>query len=383
MENFEFFNPTRIIFGKGTENKIGEILKRDKIKKVLFVYGKESIKKIGLYDRVAKALKENNIEFIEHSGVKPNPVLSHTKEGIEKAKAEKVDAILAVGGGSVIDEGKTIAVGASSKKDVWVYFKRGDEIKSALPVYTILTLAATGTEMNGFAVITKEETQEKLSIASEHIFPKVSILNPELTFTVSAQYQAYAAVDAIAHVIEYYFSGTHCPNLQNRLIEGLIKTIMETTEEILKEPKNYNARAEFMWAATLALNGLTRIGIKGGGFPNHMIAHALGALYDLPHGACLSIVIPAWMKWYKDRNINQFERFAKKIFNKNDADEGISQLKSWFKKIGAPVHLKDVNISSSEINKIIENAYNIAKVWQMDKDYTKKVLTEILKNANY
>jgi len=382
MENFEFFNPTRIIFGKGTENKIGEILKRNKIKKILFVYGKESIKKIGLYDRVVRSLKENDIDFIEHSGVKPNPVLSHTKEGIEKAKAEKVDAILAVGGGSVIDEGKTIAVGAKSKKDVWVYFKRGDEIKSALPVYTILTLAATGSEMNGFAVITKEETQEKLSISSEHIFPKVSILNPELTFTVSPQYQAYAAVDAIAHVIEYYFSGTYCPSLQNRLIEGLIKTIMETTERIFEEPRNYNARAEFMWSATLALNGLTRLGIKGGSFPNHMIAHALGALYDLAHGACLSIVIPAWMRWYKDRNIQQFERFAKEIFNKNNADEGIVQLKSWFKKIGAPVSLKDANISSSEINKIVENAYNIAKVWQMDKDYTKKVLTEILKNAD-
>ena len=382
MENFEFFNPTRIIFGKGTENKIGEILKRNKIKKILFVYGKESIKKIGLYDRVVRSLKENDIDFIEHSGVKPNPVLSHTKEGIEKAKAEKVDAILAGGGGSVIDEGKTIAVGAKSKKDVWVYFKRGDEIKSALPVYTILTLAATGSEMNGFAVITKEETQEKLSISSEHIFPKVSILNPELTFTVSPHYQAYAAVDAIAHVIEYYFSGTYCPSLQNRLIEGLIKTIMETTERILEEPRNYNARAEFMWSATLALNGLTRLGIKGGSFPNHMIAHALGALYDLAHGACLSIVIPAWMRWYKDRNIQQFERFAKEIFNKNNADEGIVQLKSWFKKIGAPVSLKDSNISSSEINKIVENAYNIAKVWQMDKDYTKKVLTEILKNAD-
>jgi alcohol dehydrogenase YqhD (iron-dependent ADH family) len=382
MENFEFFNPTRIIFGKGTENKIGEILKRNKIKKILFVYGKESIKKIGLYDRVVKALRENNIDFIEHSGVKPNPVLSHTKEGIEKAKAEKVDSILAVGGGSVIDEGKTIAVGAKSKKDVWVYFKRQNEIKSALPVYTILTLAATGSEMNGFAVITKEETQEKLSISSEHIFPKVSILNPELTFTVSPKYQAYAAVDAIAHVIEHYFSGTYCPSLQNRLIESLVKTVMETTEKILEEPRNYNARAEFMWSATLALNGLTRLGIKGGSFPNHMIAHALGALYDLSHGACLSIVIPAWMKWYKEKNINQFERFAKEIFNKNNADEGIVQLKSWFKKIGAPVSLKDANISSLEINKIVENAYNIAKVWQMDKDYTKKVLTEILKNAN-
>lgn len=382
MENFEFFNPTRIIFGKGTENKIGEILKKDRIKKVLFVYGKSAIKKIGLYDIVVNSLKENEIEFVEHSGVKPNPVLSHTKEGIEKAKIHKVEAILAVGGGSVIDEGKTIAVGVKNHKNIWEFFKRNKEIKKALPVYVILTLAATGSEMNGFAVITNEDTQEKLSIFSEHIFPKVSILNPELTFTISAQYQAYAAVDAIAHVIEHYLSGSYCPALQSRFIEGLIKSIMETTEIILKEPKNYNARAEFMWSATLALNGLARLGIKEGSFPNHMIAHSLGALYDLPHGACLSIVIPAWMRWYKEQNLNQFERFAREIFNSDKADDGIENLKSWFRKIGAPVSLKEAGIPHKDIDRIAENAYNTALIWRMENIYTKKVLTEILKKAN-
>lgn len=381
MENFEFFNPTRIVFGRGTENKIGEILKKDGIKKVLFVYGKSAIKKTGLYDRVVKLLKENNVEFIEHSGVKPNPVLSHTIEGIKKAKTEKVDAILAVGGGSVIDEGKTIAVGAKTEKDVWNFFKRTEEIKDALPVYAVLTLAATGSEMNGFAVITNEQTQEKLSISSKYIYPKVSILNPELTFTVSKDYQAYASVDVIAHVIEHYFSGSYCPKLQARFVESLIKTVMDTTETIIKEPENYNARAEFMWTATLALNGLATVGIKDGSFPNHMIAHALGALYDLAHGACLSIVIPAWMKWYKDRNIAQFERFAEKIFNSKEADEGIENLKQWFRKIGAPVSLKDAKIDENEIEKIVDNAYSIAEVWQMSKIYTKEVLTEILKNA--
>ncbi|GLI52328.1 iron-containing alcohol dehydrogenase [Thermodesulfovibrio yellowstonii] len=382
MENFEFYNPTRIIFGREAEKKIGKILEKDDVERVLFVYGKSSIKEIGLYDSIVKSLKKEGIEFIEHGGVKPNPVLSHTREGIEKAKKHKVDAILAVGGGSVIDEGKAIAVGTKTDKDVWDFFKRNKEIKKALPVYVILTLAATGSEMNGFAVITNEETQEKLSISSEHIFPRVSFLNPELTFTVSAKYQAYAAVDVIAHVIEHYFSGSYCPNLQNRFVEGLIKTVMETTEIILKEQKNYNARAEFMWAATLALNGLAKLGIKGGSFPNHMIAHSLGAIYDLPHGACLSIVIPAWMKWYQEKNLIQFERFAKEIFGVNTAAEGIFQLKEWFRKIGAPVSLKEAGISIGEIDRIVENAYNIAKVWQMEKDYTKEVLTEIIKNAN-
>lgn len=381
MENFEFYVPTKISFGKDTEKKIGKILDEYDIERVLFVYGRNSIKESGLYDRIVKSLEREDIEFIEHGGVRPNPVLSHTLEGIRKAKENKVDAVLAVGGGSVIDEGKAIAVGAMTDKNLWDFFRRKREIKRALPIFTILTLAATGTEMNGFAVITNQETQEKLSISSEHIFPKVSILNPELTFTVSKQYQAYAAVDTIAHVIEYYFSGTYCPALQSRLIESIIKTVMETTEIIINEPNNYNARAEFMWSATIALNGLTRVGIRGGEFPNHMIAHALGALYDLPHGACLSIVIPAWSKWYLDRNRPQFERFAKEIFGSTTAEEGIERLKEWFRNIGSPVSLKEAQISESEIERIVENAYNIATIWGLKERYTKEVLTEILKNA--
>ncbi len=381
MENFEFYVPTKIIFGKKTEEKIGEILKKDNIKKVLFVYGKESIKKIGLYDRVVNSLKNAGIEFIEHSGVKPNPVLSHTREGIKKVRENEVEAVLAVGGGSVIDEGKAIAVGVKTDKDIWKFFKREETIESALPIYTILTLAATGSEMNGFAVITNEETKEKLNISSEHIFPKVSILNPELTYTVSPQYQAYATVDVIAHIIEYYFTCKVCPGITNRISEGLIKTVMETTEIIFKEPRSYQARAEFMWTSTLALNGLTRTGVEGGLFPNHLIAHALGGIYDLPHGACLSIVIPAWMEWYKDENRAQFERFAKEIFGLNTAEEGIKALKDWFKKIGAPVSLKEVNISESEIPEIAENGYYLAKVWGIENIYTKEVIADILKKT--
>jgi len=379
MHDFEFYNPTKIIFGKGKEKLIGKVLKDYGIKKVLFVYGQSSIKKIGLYDRVISSLKENGIQWVEHGGVKPNPVLSHTREGIEKAKKENVDAILAVGGGSVLDEGKAIAVGAKSDVDVWEYFHRGKEITDALPVFTILTLAATGSEMNGYAVITNEETQEKLSIGSELIYPKVSILNPELTFTVSKEYQAYAAVDAIAHTIEWYFTCTVCPNLENRLVESIVKTVMETTEKILQSPTDYDARAEFMWAATLALNGITRTGYAGGVYVNHMIAHSLGALYDLPHGACLSIVIPAWMWWYKDKNRKQFDRFAKEVFNLPTAEEGIKALKNWFSKVGAPVSLQDGKIPSSDIDKIANHVYNTtAKLWGLDKVYTVDKIKEIL-----
>lgn len=379
MENFEFHNPTKVIFGKKTHLKIGEILRADGIKRILFVYGQSSIKKTGLYDEIVSSLKNNNIEFVEHAGVKPNPVLSHTLEGVKKAKQYQVDAVLSVGGGSVLDEGKAIAVGAVDDGDLWDFFTHKRQIERALPNYTILTLAATGSEMNGYAVITNEETGEKLSIGSIHTFPKVSILNPELTITVPLSYQPYASVDAIAHVIEWYFTCTVCPNISNLLVESIVKSVIDSTQKILKDPSDYNARAEFMWTATLALNGITRPGYKDGIYINHMIAHSLGALYDLPHGACLSIVIPAWMWWYKDKNPSQFDRFAQNIFRLYSKEEGIKALKSWFSKIGAPVSLQEAGIPSSDIDKIANHVYTTtAKVWGFDRVYTPEKLKEIL-----
>lgn len=379
MENFEFHNPTKVVFGKGTHHKIGEILRNDGIRKVLFVYGKSSIKKTGLYDDIVSSLKENGVDFVEHQGVKPNPVLSHTLEGVRKVKEHQVDAILSVGGGSVLDEGKAIAVGAVDDGNLWDFFTHKREIQTALPNYTVLTLSATGSEMNGYSVITNEETGEKLSIGSIHIFPKVSILNPELTITVPISYQPYASVDAIAHVIEWYFTCTLCPNISNLLVESIVKSVVDSTEKILKDPLDYQPRAEFMWTATLALNGITRPGYRGGIYINHMIAHSLGALYDLPHGACLSVVIPAWMWWYKEKNPSQFERFAKNIFGLSSKEDGIKALKEWFYKIGAPVSLQDAGIPSSDIDRIANHVYNTtAKVWGLDKIYTPEKLKEIL-----
>ncbi|PMP93520.1 MAG: NADH-dependent alcohol dehydrogenase [Thermodesulfobacterium geofontis] len=379
MENFVFYSPTKIFFGKEEENKIGEILKNDGIKKVLFVYGRESIKKIGLYDKVINSLKAYKIEFVEHSGVKPNPVLSHTLEGVKKAKEAKVDAILGVGGGSVIDESKAIALGVIvGEEKLWDCFEGKREIQQALPVYDILTVAATGTEMNGNAVITHDETKEKLYVSSPILCPKVSILNPELTFTISLEYQAYAAVDVIAHLIELYFSAEYSPKIQSRLIEALILTVMDTTEKILENPKDYQARAEFMWASTLALNGLMQIGFKDGAFHNHMFAHAIGGLYDLPHGACLSIVIPAWMSWYKSKNLNQFQRFAEKIFKKPFPEDGIKELKNWFKRISAPVSFKDAGLDKKAVEEIAKMVAQIAHRWNLNKIYDFNTAKEVL-----
>lgn len=380
MYSFEFHNPTKIIFGKDKEALIGGELSKARINKVLLVYGQGSVKRSGLLDRVIISLQENNIEHKEFGGVLSNPVLSHTRQGIELAKQEQVDGILAVGGGSVLDESKAIAVGAIGDTDVWQFFT-GKEVTGALPVFTILTLAATGSEMNGNSVITNEETRQKYNISSPHVYPRVSILNPELTRTVPLNYSAYSAVDAIAHVMEGYFTKKPGTHLQDRLVESIIKTVIETTDVIMQDPENAAARSQFMWAATLALNGLTPAGIGDYGFPNHMIEHSLSAIYNIPHGAGLSIVIPAWMKWYKDKNLGQFERFAQEVFGRETADQGIEALEKWFVAIKSPVRLKEVGIASEDINVIAENAVGLATLWGIAETYTKEVVAEVLQIA--
>jgi NADP-dependent alcohol dehydrogenase len=380
MFDFVFHNPTKIIFGRQKEQLIGEELAAAGIRKVLFVYGMESIKKYGLYDRVVAELHEHDIRFVQAGGVVPNPVLSHCQEGILQAKIEQVDGILAVGGGSVIDEAKTIAVGAKTSGDVWGFFT-GEEIAAALPVFTILTLAATGSEMNGNAVITNEDNRQKFSISSPHIFPRVSILNPELTLTVPRPYSAYGAADAIAHVLEAYFTKSPGTKLQDRMVEAIIRTIMETTDTIMQTPDNYNARAQFMWAATLALNGLTPAGVGPYSFPNHMIEHSLSALYDIPHGAGLAVVLPAWMKWYAARNSEQFTRFAEKIFGLDTAEGGIEALEQWFASIGAPTRLQALDIPPEDIEKIASNAAELARIWDIGETYPPAVIEKILRFA--
>ncbi|MFH1215751.1 MAG: iron-containing alcohol dehydrogenase [Pseudomonadota bacterium] len=380
MFDFDFHNPTRILFGRGRETEIGKELKGAGIGKVLFLYGRDSVKKSGLFDRIVASLKQNNIAYIEHGGVVSNPVITHTRQGVGLAKKERVDAVLAVGGGSVLDEGKAIAVGALADDDVWNYFI-GKEVVAALPVFSVLTLAATGSEMNGNAVVTNEETRQKYNISSLLVYPRVSVLNPELTCTVPPDYSAYGAVDAIAHVIEGYFTRQGGTHLQDRLVEGIIKTVIETNNVIMKEPADYAARAEFMWAATLALNGLTTAGLDEYNFPNHMIEHALSALYNIAHGAGLAIVIPAWMKWYCSRCPDRFERFSREVFELDGVESGIAALESWFAAIGAPTRLSHAGIAAEDIDQIADNAFGLATQWGIAGIYPQKAIAEILRLA--
>lgn len=384
MQNFIFENPTKIVFGKGQIKKTGrEVSKFGK--KVLMVYGQGSIKRSDIYDQVIASLNDADIEIVEFPGAKTNPVLSHARKGIDIARKEKVDVVLAVGGGSVIDTAKTIAVGAKTDDDVWDFFTRAKAITDALPVLTVVTLSASASEMNPAAVITKEDGARKFSIRSPFIQPKTSILDPTVLFTLGPDYSAYSAVDAIAHMLECYFNNTEPESiLQDRLVEGLMRTIMESTEVILKEPTNYNARANIMWSAILAFNGLTTAGMGIVSLPGHMIEHSLSALYDVAHGAGLSIVLPGWMLYVVEDNPAKFARLGRENFGikkSDDLTEGmelIRLLKEWFSSIGSPVTLKEADIPEEDIGKIAENAYALAQVWGL-KDYSEAVIADILR----
>ena len=381
MNDFTYYNPTKIDFGRGKESTIGKHIKEAGVESVLLVYGTGSIKRSALYETTVQALQESGITYKELDGVVSNPLLSRVNDGIKIAKEHKLQAVLAVGGGSVADSAKAIAAGARYDGDVWDFFIQKAQVTEALPVFTVMTLAATASEMNGNSVVMNDETKQKYSFSSVLVNPVVSVINPELMATVSKEYLAYSAVDIIAHSIEIYFTASTHPNFNSRIVESIVKSVIETTEILMKDPDDYDARGEFAWVASQALNGLTPAGTAGGSFPNHMIEHALSALYNVAHGAGLSIVIPAWMKWYKDQNTAQFERFAKEVFGVNGADAGIKSLESWFAKIGSPVRLQDADIPKEGIEALAQNASELAKIWGMGDLYTKDIIVEILKKA--
>lgn len=249
MNDFTYQNPTKVEFGKAKENNIGLYIKEANIKKVLLVYGMGSIKKNGLYEKIIKSLTTHGILYEELDGVVSNPLLSRVNDGIKIATEKEIEAILAVGGGSVVDSAKAIAAGAKYDGDVWDFFIHKAEITQALPIFTVMTLSAAASEMNGNSVVMNDATKQKYSIASVHVNPKISVINPELMATVSPAYLAYSAVDIIAHCIEIYFTASQHPNFNSRIVEAIIKTVMQTTEILIENPNDYDARAEFAWVS--------------------------------------------------------------------------------------------------------------------------------------
>ena len=381
MKDFTYYNPTRIEFGKGKEANIGQYISDYGVSKVLIIYGSERIKRSGLFEKVAKSLSENSITYEELGGVVSNPVMSKVYEGVEIAKAKGTEAVLAVGGGSVLDSSKAIAAGAMYDGDVWDFFIGKAFPNKALKIFDIMTLAATGSEMNAFGVVTNEETKEKLSLGGAVTYPTLSVINPELQATVTKEYLAYSAVDIFAHSLDMYLSATYLPEFIATHVENILKTVIRTTDILLKDADNYDARGEFAWAATQALNASTFCGIEGNRYDTHFLEHTLSAEYNIAHGAGLAIILPAWMKWQKDNLPERFERFAKNIFNADGAEAGIEEFTKWCLKIGAPVTLTEGNIPETDIPILVEKLLAIAKFWLGSEVYTSEMISAVLGNA--
>jgi alcohol dehydrogenase YqhD (iron-dependent ADH family) len=359
IKNFTAYNPTRLHFGQGINGKIGKRIRKYG-NKVLLIYGQGSVKRFGYYDQVTKLLNESGLKFIEYSGIKPNPVIEDVNKAAELAQNENVDLILALGGGSVIDSAKVISIAAGSSMDAWKIIKGDLNPDRAIPLFCILTLAATGTEMNAAAVVQNHETKEKIGFVNELMFPKESFLDPTFTLTVPKNYTAFGIVDLIAHALEAYF-GEGEPSLTDRITFEIIKDAMQWGPQLLDDLNNIELRANIMLDATLALNGLTQYGKKGGDWGVHAIGHELSLLYDLPHGATLSIAYIAWLTLQKNRQAERIIKLGQNLFGVNTADECIDQLRAFFSKIGSPVSLKETDVLPDQKQNILHQL-NLNKV---------------------
>ncbi|MBV4418227.1 iron-containing alcohol dehydrogenase [Clostridium tyrobutyricum] len=386
MINFNYSIPTEIFFGKGSISILGKQLKRYGAK-VLVVYGGGSIKKNGIYDLAIKLIKESKIKFWELSGVEPNPKISSVRQGVKICRDNRIDCILAIGGGSVIDCSKAIAAGYYYGGDPWDIVTDPSKIKKALPVASILTLAATGSEMDIFAVITNEETKEKLGTKSSYMAPRFSILDPTYTFTVSKNQTAAGTADIMSHIMENYFNNTEGAYVQDRLAEALLKTCIKYGPIALEKPDDYDARANLMWTSSLAINGLLDYG-KVKGWSVHGMEHELSAFYDITHGVGLAILTPYWMEYVLDNNtVDKFVEYGINIWsidkNKDKftiAHESIEKTRKFFNSLGLPARLKEVGIDEENFEKMAEGATRHGKLGEF-KPLSKQDVINIYKSA--
>jgi len=362
MNSFEFFNPTKLIFGKDQLTQLKtEVPKYGK--KVLLVYGGGSIKRNGIYDNVITYLNEIGAEVFELSGVEPNPRISTVRKGVEICKTEGIEFLLAVGGGSVIDCTKAIAAGAKYDGDAWDIVIQKYIPTDALPLGTVLTLAATGSEMNAGSVITNWETKEKYGWGNPAVFPKFSILDPTHTFTVPKDQTIYGIVDMMSHVFEQYFHNVENTPLQDRMCESVLRTVIEAAPKLVDDLENYELRETILYAGTIALNGMLSMGYRGD-WATHNIEHAVSAVYDIPHAGGLAIIFPNWMKHNLHVNPKRFKQLAVNVFDvnaegKSDEEvalEGIEKLREFWTSIGAPTRLADYNIDDTNLELMAEKA---------------------------
>ena len=358
MFNFEFYAPTRVIFGKETETRAGELVKEYGGTRVLVHFGGKGAERSGLLDRVKRSLDAAGIFHVELGGVVPNPHIGKVYEGIELAKANNVDFILAVGGGSVIDSSKAIAYGMTEPdKDVWELYAHERQAKGCLPIGVILTIAAAGSEMSNSSVITNEKTGTKRDYGNNMGRPKFAIMNPELTTTLPDYQTESGCTDIMMHTMERYFTQGGNMEVTDEIAEGILRTVMKYAEILHTDPTNYEARAEVMWASSLAHNDLTGCGNHGGDFASHMIEHEMGGMFDVTHGAGLAAVWPSWARYVYKEDLPRFVRYAEKVMGvtrtEGMSDEdvalaGIEAMEAFYHRIGMPVNMTELGISPTE-----------------------------------
>ena len=356
MNNFQYFNPTRVIFGKNVVDSLAAEIKKAGAGKILLVYGQNSIKSSGLYDRIKIQFTEYSIDVIEHGGVKGNPLLSHAEEGVKKAKESNVDWICAVGGGSVIDEAKAIAAGAVSDIDIWKFYAKEAPVEATLPLAAVSTLPATSSEMNGISVLTNDQTQQKAALVCPGIMnPKLAFLDPELTRTLSSVQLAFAAADIISHLTEAYFT-TSAAELcvQDRLTESLVLSVMDSHNAMVADPGDYNSRAAFTWSAALAWSGIVQAGIPFAQMPCHGLEMPMSGIYDVAHGAGLSVIIPAWIKAVGKRHESRILKFGRNVFGRQctSVAEVADLFIEYYRSIGTPVSFVQAGMPDPDIDKL-------------------------------
>lgn len=361
MDNFKFYSPTEFVFGKGTENSCGEYVKKHGGSRVLIHYGSGSAVRSGLLDRVRASLEKNGIYYAELGGVKPNPRDTLIYEGIELCRKENINFILSVGGGSCIDSAKGIALGVPYDGDFWDFYGTGKPVEKALPIGTVLTIAAAGSEGSGASVVTKEDGMLKRDTGSDLLRPRFSILNPELTQTLPAYQTACGATDIMAHVFERYFTNTTEVEITDRLCEAVLLTMIKETPRVIENPDNYEARANIMWAGTVAHNDIVGVG-RSQDWNSHGIEHELSGLYDCAHGAGLAVIMPAWMEFVCHHNPMRFAQMAVRIWGcemnfekpEETARKGIFCFRKFLHEIGMPINFAELGAKEEDIPVLVE-----------------------------
>ena len=364
MNNFVFYSPTEFVFGKATEMQVGALARKHGARKVMIVYGGGSVVRSGLLDRVKQSLQEAGIEYCLMGGVQPNPVDTKVYEGIEFCRREQADMLLPVGGGSVIDTAKAIAAGVLYEGDFWDFYIGKAKVTKALKVAVVLTIPAAGSEGSGNTVITKLDGLQKLSLrVPEVLRPVFSIMNPELTYTLPPFQTACGVADMMAHIMERYFTNTQEVEIGDRLCEGTLMAIINEAPKAMRNPEDYGARANLMWAGMIAHNGTCGVGCEED-WASHFLEHEISAIYGVTHGAGLSVIFPAWMTWMVEHNVGKIAQYAVRVWGVPESEdkkavalEGIGKLKNFFTSLGLPVTFKELGVENPDIDRLADSLH--------------------------